>query len=198
MTVIPLLNSRILLARRPFGQRPGRASSRNAQSGQSLVEVALIVPLFTLLFCYAIDIGYFYMVAASLSSSARNAGLYSIQGYSGMASSSLPAAGPTTTTATVAELAVGDLSSFVNASVNASVYVCSGSLVTRSHPSRCDSFNSAPVPSQVDTDPESSLFRLNRVDVYYNIEPPIKLGGLIPAGAVPSTFHRFIELRSLD
>lgn len=168
------------------------------QSGQSLVEVAVIVPLFTLMLCYAVDIGYFYMVAATLASSARNAGIYSIQGYTGVSQSTLPAAGPINTTASVAALAVGDLSSFVNASVNASVYVCSDSLIQPGHPARCQSYNAAPTPAQVDADPESSLFVTNRVDVYYTISPPIKLGGLLPTGLVPNTFHRFIELRSLN
>lgn len=169
-----------------------------AQSGQSLVEVAVLVSLFTLMLCYAVDIGYFYMVAASLASSARNAGIYSIQGYSGVAQSNPPPAGPISTAGSVAALAVGDLASFVNSSVNAAVYVCSDSLVTASHPARCQSYNSAPTPSTVDPDPESTLFNLNRVDVYYTISPPIPLGGLLPKNFVPTQFHRFIELRSLN
>ena len=168
------------------------------QSGQSLVEVALFVPLFTLMLCYAVDIGYFYMVAASLVSSAHNAGLYSIQGYSGVAGKTLPPPGPASTAASVAALAMGDMSSFANSSVQASVYVCSDSVVTSNHPSRCASYNSAPVPSSMDADPESTIFQINRVDVYYTISPPIELGGLLPTGFVPTQFHRFIEMRTLN
>ena len=182
--------------------RSNRADSASArmlaQSGQSLVEVALLVSIFTLMLCYAVDIGYFYMVAASLATSARNAGIYSIQGYSGVAQSTLPPAGPITTTGTVASLAVADLASFVNSSVTAAVYVCSDSLVTPSHPSRCQSYNSAPTPSAIDSDPESAIFTINRVDVYYTIAPPIPLGRLLPQNFVPTQFHRFIELRSLN
>jgi len=175
---------------------PERA--RTGQSGQSLVEVALLVPLFTLLLCYAIDIGYFYMVAASLASSARNAGLYSIQGFTGVAGGSLPAGGPGSTPKTVAALALGDLSTFANSSVSVSVYVCSLSIVSASHTARCQGYNSAPTPTSVDIDPESPMFTTNRVDVYYDIAPPIQLGGLIPKNFVPSKFHRFIELRALN
>lgn len=198
MTVIRLLSSRILLARPPFGHRPGRVSVRNAKSGQSLVEVALIVPLFTLLFCYAIDIGYFYMVAASLVSSARNSVLYSIQGFTSVGGAGLPDGGPISTSNSVAALALGDLTSFANASVNVSVYVCSLAVVTPTHASGCASYNSAPAPATTHTDPESPMFSMNRVDVYYTINPPIQLGGIIPKGIVPTSFHRYVEMRALN
>ena len=152
-----------------------KRSRDHAQSGQSMVEVALLVPVFTLMLCYAVDVGYFYMVAASLVTSARNAGIYSIQGYSGVAQSTLPVAGPISTTGSVASLAVGDLASYINSSVNAAVYVCSDSLVTPSHLSRCQSYNSAPTPPGIHSDPESAMFSINRVDVYYTISPPIPL-----------------------
>ncbi|GAC1445510.1 MAG: hypothetical protein NVSMB52_06820 [Chloroflexota bacterium] len=151
------------------------------------------MPVFTLLVCYSIDFGYFYLVAASLSSSARNAVEYSVQGFSATAGGKLPAAGPISTSTSVAALAVGDMSSFVNASV--AVYVCTNSL-TGSPP--CASYNSAPTPTGKHTDPESALFQINRVDVYYTITPPITLGGLIPANIVPSTFHRAVEMRALN
>lgn len=160
--------------------------------------MALFIPVITLLLCYAIDIGYFYIVAASLTSSARNSGLYSIQGFNGVAGSSLPSGGPTTSPATVAALAMGDLSTFASSSTSVEVYVCSFAVVTPSHPSSCSSYNSAPAPPKVDTDPESPMFFTNRVDVYYTISPPIQLGGLIPAGFVPSQFHRAVEMRALN
>lgn len=163
-----------------------------------MVEVALIVPLFTLLLCYAIDIGYFYLVAASIVSSARNAGLYSVQGFNSVAGGSLPDGGPASTTASIAALALGDMTSFANASTSVSVYACSLSIVSPTHTSRCQSYNSAPAPTSTDTDPESPMFSMNRVDVYYTIDPPIKLGGLIPKSFVPTSFHRYVEMRALN
>jgi Flp pilus assembly protein TadG len=184
--------------RRRLFQRAARTSSCSAHSGQSLVEVALIVPLFTLLLCYAIDIGYFYLVAASIVSSARNSVLYSIQGFTSVGSAGLPDGGPISSSTSVAALALGDLTTFANSSVNVSVYVCSLAVVTSTHTSRCQSYNSAPVPSSTDTDPENPMFTVNRVDVYYTIAPPIKLGGIIPNGLVPTSFHRYAEMRALN
>ena len=150
------------------------------ECAQSIVEVALFVPVFTLLVCYSVDFGYFYLVAASLSSSARNATEYSVQGFSSVSGTKPPVGGPTGTATSVAALALADMSSFANASTAVSVYVCNPT---------CVSYNSAPAATP-HTDPESTLFTLNRVDVYYTISPPIPLGGLIPAAIVPSVFHR--------
>lgn len=169
------------------------------QQAQSLIEVALFVPVFTLLVCYAVDLGYFYLVAASLSSSARNAAEYSIQGNAAAAASKLPAGGPISTTISVAALAVGDLSSFINASVSTSVYVCSASIVTTSHPSRCASYGATTLSYTADSDPESSLFQLNRVDVVYTVSPPIPLGfSGTSLNIIPTSFHRTVEMRAIN
>src|SRR5258708_8923525 len=71
-------------------------------SGQSLVEVAVIVPILFLLIAYAVDYGYFFLVAAQLASASRVAAEYSIQGFQGPAQTQLPVAGPISTTASVA------------------------------------------------------------------------------------------------
>ena len=169
------------------------------QSAQSLIEVALLVPLITLLVCYAIDIGYFYLVAASLSSSARNAVEYSVQGNASAAGVKLPVAGPISTPASVAGMALGDLSSFLNASVSTSVYVCSNSVITGSHPSRCTSYGATTLSYTADTDPESALFQLNRVDVVYTISPPIPLGfSGTSLNIIPTSFHRMVEMRAIN
>ena len=51
--------------------------------GSSLIETAMVVPILVLVLCFAIDIGYFFIVAANLVSSSRNAVLYSGQGFVG-------------------------------------------------------------------------------------------------------------------
>lgn len=169
------------------------------QQAQSLIEVALFVPIFTLLVCYAVDLGYFYLVAASLSSSARNAAEYSIQGNAATASSKLPSGGPVSTTTSVAALAVGDLASLFNSSVSTSVYVCSNSIVTGSHPSRCASYGTTALSYAADADPESSLFQLNRVDVVYTISPPIPLAfSGTSLNMIPTSFHRTVEMRAIN
>lgn len=157
-----------------------------------------MAPIFLLLMCYTVDFGYFYLVAAGLTASAHNAALYSIQGFESVAGGGLPKAGPSGTAKSVAALALGDVSGFAGASTTVEVYVCSNSLVTSTSTTRCASYSSAPVPSNIDTDPESTLFTLNRVDVYYTISPPIRLGGLLPTGIVPSQFRRSLEMRALN
>ncbi len=71
--------------------RGARRLSRE-QQGQSLIEVALMIPIFTVLVCYAVDFGFFFLVATSLNSAARNAMEYSIQGTSSPAQAAEPAA----------------------------------------------------------------------------------------------------------
>jgi hypothetical protein len=168
------------------------------QQAQSLLEVAVFVTFFIPLVCYAIDLGYFYIVAAALSSSARNAVEYSIQGNGTASQAKLPAAGPITTTNSVAALAVGDLSSFFNSSVSTSVYVCTNSLVTSSHRSNCQSYGPTTLSYAADTDPESTM-KLNRVDVVYTISPPIPLGfSGTSLNMIPTSFHRTAEMRAIN
>jgi Flp pilus assembly protein TadG len=169
------------------------------EQGQSLMEVAILVPLFTLLVCYAVDFGYFYIVAASLSSSARNAAEYSIQGYSSASQSTLPAAGPISVATSVAALAMEDLSSFYNSSISTSVEICSDSVLTNTNSNRCASYGPSTLSYAADTDPENAFFHLNRVDVVYTISPPIPLGFLgTSSSIVPSTFRRTVEMRAIN
>ena len=51
---------------RPRFHRPGAARRLClGQQGQSLVEVAIMIPIFTVLVCYAVDFGFFFLVATS-------------------------------------------------------------------------------------------------------------------------------------
>lgn len=166
------------------------------QQAQSLIEVAVFATLIIPIVCYAVDLGYFYLVAASLSSSARNAAEYSIQGNAATANSKLPVGGPVSITTSVAALAAGDLSGLLNSSAATSIYVCSNSVVTKTNPSRCASYGATTLSYTADTDPESSLFQLNRVDVVYTISPPIPLGAAL--SMIPTTFHRTVEMRAIN
>ena len=82
-----------------------RGSILRDTRGQSLVELAVMMPIFALLMCYAVDFGYFFLAAANIASSARIATQYSILGYQGPAQSGLANAGPVTDTTSVASLA---------------------------------------------------------------------------------------------
>ena len=89
-----------------------------------------MVPVLVLVPCFAIDIGYFFIVAANLVSASRNAVLYSGQGFVSPGQLSLPSAGSgsLSDTAGVAGLAGGDLTGLANMATKTNVQVCSKKL----------------------------------------------------------------------
>ena len=168
------------------------------ENGQSLLEAALFLPLLVLLAAFAVDFGYFFIVAANLSSSSRNAAEYSIQGYESPGQSALSAAGPLSSVTSVSALAVGDLSGLVNASTTTTVQVCSKSIGVTNNVTQCASYGPAGAAYTPGTDPEAPTFLLNRVDVTYTVQPPIPLS-FFSHPLVPSlTFHRQVSMRVLD
>src|SRR5215831_8595225 len=93
--------------------RPLRLLAVADARGSSMIETALIMPVLVLMLCFAIDIGYFFIVAANLVSSSRMAVLYAGQGFVAPGQQQLPSAGTAGSlvdTAGVAGLAAGDLS----------------------------------------------------------------------------------------
>ncbi len=168
------------------------------ESGQSLLETALFLPLLVLLAFFAVDFGYFFIVAANLSSSSRSAAEYSIQGFQSPGQSSLPAAGPLSSVTSVSALALGDLSGLASASTTTTVQVCSKSVGVSNHLTQCVSYGPAGSSYTPASDPEAPTFLLNRVDVTYTVRPPIPLS-FFSYSLVPSlTFHREVSMRVLD
>lgn len=175
-----------------------RTRKMTGESGQSLLEAALFLPLLVLLAFFAVDYGYFFIVAANLTSSSRNAAEYSVQGYESPGQSSLPAAGPLSSVTSVAALAVGDLSTLAGASSTTTVQVCSKSVGVSNGVTECSSFGPAGPSYTPAIDPEAPTFLLNRVDVTYTVHPPIPLS-FFSHPLVPSlTFHRQVSVRVLD
>ncbi len=166
--------------------------------GQSLLETALFLPLLVLLAAFAVDFGYFFIVAANLSSSSRNAAEYSIQGYESPGQGALPAAGPLSSVTSVSALAVGDLSGLASASTTTTVQVCSKSIGVTNNVTQCANYGPAGAAYTPGTDPEAPTFLLNRVDVTYTVQPPIPLS-FFSHPLVPSlSFHRQVSMRVLD
>ena len=175
-----------------------------SQEAQGLIEVAVVIPVFVLLVCYAVDIGYYFIAAASLSSASRNAAEYSIQGFSSPSQGTAPAAGPVSSATSVAALAMNDLD-LVNASTLTSVEVCSASVgMSSGNVTRCSSYGSTSLNYTPDADPESSVFQLNRVDMVYTVQPPIPiifpsvLGFSAVSFVPPAQLHRFVEMRAIN
>jgi hypothetical protein len=166
--------------------------------GQSLVEVAVLLPIMLALVGYAIDFGYFFIAAASITSTSHNAAQYSVMGYQSPDQGPLPTAGPGSNGVSVAEEAIGDLTSFINASTTATIQVCSKNLGTTGSLANCSSYGpTAPtyVPAQ---DPEAPRFVLQRVDVTYTVQPPIPMTFFKVSLLPTMQFHRQVSMRAMD
>ena len=164
-----------------------------AQQGQSLLEVALILPIFTILICYSIDMGYFFMAATTINAAARSGVEYAVQGSSSPSQSSQPSA------AVVSNLAINSIGLAGASTSTISVQVCSRAVGVNvsNNTAQCTSpsTGAGAVSGTPDVDPESPTFQLNRVDVVYTITSPIP----IPASIFPTrTFHRMVEMRSIQ
>lgn len=178
--------------------RGAAAKLLRESGGQSLLEIALMMPLFTLLLAYAIDFGYFFIAAANITSAAHNAAQYSVMGYSGPAQSSVPAAGPVSTTTSVAALAMTDLSSLVNSSTTTTVQVCSKVLGMNGKLPKCGSYGQTGTTYTPTADPEAPTFVLQRVDITYTVQPPIPLS-FFHISLLPNLqFHRQVSMRAMD
>jgi len=172
--------------------------------GSSLIETALVMPILILILCFAIDIGYFFIVAANLVSSSRNAVLYSGQGFVSP-TQQLPSpgtAGSLADTAGVAGLAGGDLSGLANMSSKTSVQVCSKQIgitqTSNGYITNCSTFPSGALSFTPDQDPESANGMLTqRVDVVYTVVPPIPVD-FFTFTMPPLTVHWQAEMRATD
>ncbi len=163
------------------------------QDGQSLIEIALMIPIFTILVCYAVDFGFFFMVASSLNSAARNAAEYSIQGTSSPAQAAEPSA------TVVANLALAGIGLSGASTSTVSVRICSSAVGVNAsnNTTQCatPTTGAGAVTGTPDVDPESPKFQLNRVDVVYTVTPPVP----IPVSIFPTrTFHRMVEMRAMQ
>ena len=163
------------------------------QDGQSLIEIALMIPIFTILVCYAVDFGFFFLAATSLNSAARNAMEFSIQGTSSPAQTAEPSA------SLVSNLAIASIGLSSASTSTVSVRVCSGAVGVNAsnNTTQCTTpaTGAGAVTGTPDIDPESPNFQLNRVDVVYTVTPPVP----IPASVFPTlTFHRMVEMRAMQ
>lgn len=162
----------------------------------------------------AVNFGYFFLIAVNLAAAPRSGASYSIQGNASPSATSLPAAGPSGTTASVAYLTYQDLSGAVYSPSGAPVRVCSAvlgvnSAGTSSQTAKCASYGSTFTFAGPASDPESPTFVLNRVDVAYTFTPLIN--GTIfniftlaspvctsSSGNVSCTFHRQVAMRAMN
>ena len=179
--------------------------SRAETEGSSLIETAMVMPVLVLMLCFAIDIGYFFIVAANLVSSSRNAVLYSGQGFASPGQTQLPSpgtAGSLSDIAGVAGLAGGDLAGLANMSTKTTVQVCSKQIgvthTSNGYITNCSTFPSGTLNFTPDQDPESNNGMLaQRVDVVYTVSPPIPID-FFTFTMPPLTVHWAAEMRAVD
>ena len=178
---------------------------RGNDRGSSMVETAMVLPVLILMLCFAIDIGYFFIVAANLVSSARNAVLYSGQGFVSPGQPQLPApgrSGSLADTSGVAGLAGGDLSGLGNMATKTNIQVCSKKLgvtqTSNGYITNCSTFPSGSLSFTPDQDPASNYGMLTqRVDVVYIVSPPIPVD-FFTFTMPPLIVHWQAEMRAVD
>lgn len=184
---------------------------QTSDSGQNLVEVALVTPFLLLIALNAINFGYYFFVAVNIAAAPRHAVEYAIQGTATPYGGALPSAGPASTATTVSALAYADIQNSLPSYTSATVQVCSKTVgavnnaglatqttkccATTSSSSACTTGGgSFPAPS---ADPESPAFVLQRVDIKYTVTPLIP-GTTFGIQLLPSfTFHQQVSMRAM-
>ena len=175
--------------------RTRRPPFTRCNSGQSMVEIALMLPLLLMVVLNAVNFGYFFLVAMNLAAAPRSGVEYAIIGNSTPVRISLPLAGPrgAAGVASVSTLTNQDMAGALSApATNASIQVCStssdlGPLLNAGTPSArapCATFEATtPVGftfPAAQPDPElnsgntAPAFVLTRVDVAYKFKPLIQ------------------------
>ena len=192
-----------------------RKLARN-NSGQALIETALILPLLLTIVLNAINFAFFFLMALNITASSRSSGIYSIMGGATPAAQALPQAGPYDTNTSVSYLAYQDLTGavYTPTPTNTGVNVCSSTVgVSGTGSATVTTCTSSGIgggfPTSSDADPEAPAFLMGRVDVAYKFSPPIPLtpfNALLllatncssSGGTVTCTFYRHVVMREMQ
>jgi Flp pilus assembly protein TadG len=165
-----------------------RIQDRRRQSGQSIVETILMMPVLLLFLLNAVNFGYFFFVATNLAAAPRAGVEYSIMGGATPSAIELPATGPSTNQLTSSFLTYEDMRGALNSpTANAAVRVCSPALGidnpgTVNAKAQCQVSGTVPAGYSwpaVQVEPElnagstAPAFILHQVDVAYKFIPLI-------------------------
>jgi len=202
-----------------------KVTSGRRQSGQSLVETVLMLPLLLLLLLNSVNFGYFFLVTLNLTAAPRNGVEYGIMGFETPSAISLPPAGPPSGPLTVGYLTQQDMTGALNNPTGASLQICSQSNLdgrnsgvngtgvnqrancTTCTGATCTGVGGGGAGIVPHADPEAPSFILNRVDVTYTFIPlipgkPFNLflmaSPICNASGSSCTFHRFAEMRTMN
>jgi hypothetical protein len=202
-----------------------KTALRREQTGQSLVETVLMLPLLLLVLLNTVNFGYFFLVTLNLTAAPRSGVEYATMGFSTPSAISLPAAGPPSGLLTVGYLTQLDMTGALNNPTGASIQICTqtnldgtksgvnGSGVNQKTNctictgSACGAVNTGGTGIVPHADPEAPSFVLNRVDVKYTFIPlipgqPFNLflmaTPICNASGSSCAFHRFAEMRTMN
>jgi Flp pilus assembly protein TadG len=163
-------------------------SSAEPQSGQSLVETVLTLPLLLTLLLNAVNFGYFFFTITNLAAAPRAGVEYSIMGGATPSAITLPANGPSNNALSSSFLTYEDMRGALNApTTNASVQVCSAAAGvvnpgTTNAKAACNTytgtgvtytFPAAQVDPELNAGSTAPAFILHQVDVAYKYTPLI-------------------------
>ncbi len=181
-----------------------RMRSNISNSGESLIEVAVALPVLLALAFNALNFAYLFFFVVNIEGAARTGVEYSVQGLSAMGAVNIPLAGPLLGNRTVNGLVYGDLGTVLPNATNASVQVCTvfnglKNLLTPQQAAICTQYGpTPPMPfPAAPPDPESPFMILNQVDVTYTFKPLVNLPGPLGLALFPLTLHRRVMMRAL-
>ncbi len=167
-----------------------------SDSGQSLLETAVMIPLLLIVAFNAINFGHAFFVAINMAAAPRQGAEFSIQGFD------TPAYPTLATDGQVSTLTYSDVTSVLPNSTTTPMQVCTSNdgftgtgTSTRVN---CTAYNNSggtafPNPA---SDPEAPVFVLHRVDVRYTPNPliPGRIFNVLPA----FTYHRQVSMRAMN
>ncbi|MGH9502109.1 MAG: TadE/TadG family type IV pilus assembly protein [Terriglobales bacterium] len=181
------------------------------ESGQSLVETVLMMPVMLLVLFNALNFGYFFLVTLNLSTAPRSGVEYSMLG--GQSPGTIGLA----TATSAADLTYRDVTGAISSPGGATVKVCTKKLGFAAGVASCAICNggvgggcgAAANGNAGDNDNEPASFVMQRIDITYTFVPllPPALFNLtvlaIPqctssGGSVSCTFHRHVSMRAID
>jgi Flp pilus assembly protein TadG len=197
---------------------------RRGETGQSLVETVLMMPLLLLLLLNTVNFGYFFLATLNLTAAPRTGVEYAVMGFDTPSAISLPASGPPSGPLTVGYLTQQDMTGALSNPTGASIQICTqtnlsaGSGVngtganqrancTTCTGATCTGVGGGGAGIVPHPDPEAPVFILNRVDVTYTFIPlipgrPFNLflmaSPICNAAGSSCTFHRFAEMRTMN
>lgn len=162
-------------------------NKRNRESGQSLIEFALLLPLIFLLIVNAVNFGGFLYAWITIANAARAGAEYSLMGGAMAQSPGTP------TAAQVSTLVTQDTASLPN-QASLQIRVCTNNNGTIA----CVGPGSSATPA----DPEPTTYVLTTVDVDYTYQPFIPLWSFpalgIHATLPPTAIHRKAVMRRMQ